>query len=299
MKKRLLYIFLTAVFLTNTISYKVNALAGQWSANGTNVYYSDGNVGIGTSNPGWKFQMDVPGSSSSFLLNGNGTGTTNRMFQISNGSNKVMTFLANGSLGLGTIAPTSQFGSVYDAGVDAQIASYNSAYFYFNGDGSTAVSGNYRYKTLAITNNYRSSDNSGEGVNVGLEVYAGNGDKNFAALFTGGNVGIGTENPSKLLTVNGTILAREILVSNSSTNWPDYVFNNDYNLMSLKDLEEYIKENKHLPNIPDAKEIEENGISIGEMQKLQMQKIEELSLHLIEQQKEIDELKAEIKQLKN
>jgi hypothetical protein len=110
-----------------------------------------------------------------------------------------------------------------------------------------------------------------------------------------GNFGIGTDNPRCKLDVNGTIRAKEVLVTLS--NWPDYVFENDYPLMNLREIETFIKENKHLPEIPSACEVEENGVNLGEMQSKLLQKIEELMLYTIEQQKEIEELKDRISEM--
>lgn len=107
-----------------------------------------------------------------------------------------------------------------------------------------------------------------------------------------GNVGIGTtlaNNPNNYkLAVNGTIGAKAVKIEITSTTWPDFVFNKGYNkLKSLKEVEQYILENGHLPEIPTAKEIETNGADIGELLKLQMKKIEELTLYIIEQNKRI------------
>jgi hypothetical protein len=71
--------------------------------------------------------------------------------------------------------------------------------------------------------------------------------------------------------------------------WKDCVFEADYNLMSLKETEEFIKQNKHLPGIPSEKEVLENGINVGEMNALLLQKIEELTLYVIELEKKIEE----------
>jgi len=100
-----------------------------------------------------------------------------------------------------------------------------------------------------------------------------------------GNVGIGTVTPREKLSVNGNIRAREIKVE--ATNWPDYVFEEGYGVGTLEELESYIKANKHLPGMPGAKAVETNGIAVSEMLKLQQQKIEELTLYLIEQNKSI------------
>jgi hypothetical protein len=106
-----------------------------------------------------------------------------------------------------------------------------------------------------------------------------------------GNVGIGTFNPEDKLTVNGRIKANEIRVNGQQA--PDYVFEPDYQKLSLSELEAYIKKYKHLPEVPSASEAEKNGIELGEMNKLLLKKIEELTLHLIEQGKEIKALKMQ------
>ncbi len=93
--------------------------------------------------------------------------------------------------------------------------------------------------------------------------------------------------------------AREIKVSIQNP-WPDYVFNKTYNLQSLEGVEKYIKQNQHLPNIPSAKELNKDvlGLDLAKMQGLQMEKIEEIYLHLIELNKQIKELKKENEELK-
>lgn len=101
-----------------------------------------------------------------------------------------------------------------------------------------------------------------------------------------GNIGIGTANPNEKLAVNGKIRAREIKVE--ATNWPDYVFEEDYQIGKLQELESYIKVNKHLPDMPSAKEVSANGVELGEMNKLLLKKIEELTLHLIEKDKQLN-----------
>lgn len=103
-----------------------------------------------------------------------------------------------------------------------------------------------------------------------------------------GKVGIGTVNPVNLFEVNGTMRAKEIIVE--TANWPDYVFNNDYELSCLNDLEKFIFENHHLPNVPSAAEIEDKGQHVGDLQKKMMEKIEELTLHIIELNKRIESL---------
>jgi len=107
-------------------------------------------------------------------------------------------------------------------------------------------------------------------------------------LMDDGKVGINTPRPTEQLSVNGTILARRIRVSTNAADWPDYVFADNYQLPSLQSVEAFIREHKHLPEIPSAATIEETGQDLGEMQKLQMQKIEELTLYIIQQNKLIE-----------
>jgi len=107
-----------------------------------------------------------------------------------------------------------------------------------------------------------------------------------------GFVGIGTSKPQSLLSVNGTITSKEIIVTVDG--WADYVFEKDYKLPSLASVEKYIKEKGHLPEIPSAKEVKENGVNVAEMNAKLLQKIEELTLYVIEQQKEINDFKKQI-----
>ncbi len=105
----------------------------------------------------------------------------------------------------------------------------------------------------------------------------------------GGGVGIGTiPVPGYALAVEGRIGTREVKVTPQS--WPDYVFAKEYDLMPLADLQSFIQKHRHLPNIPSEKEVNENGIDAGAMNALLLEKIEELTLYLIELEGEIKEL---------
>ncbi len=103
-----------------------------------------------------------------------------------------------------------------------------------------------------------------------------------------GNVGIGTTNPDSKLAVNGNIHAQEVKVD--LVGWPDYVLKEGYDLPSLAEVERHIRERGHLINIPSAAEVEENGVQLGEMNKLLLEKIEELTLYILQQEKRIKEL---------
>nr|WP_315176509.1 hypothetical protein [uncultured Flavobacterium sp.] len=116
------------------------------------------------------------------------------------------------------------------------------------------------------------------------------------SVLANGNVGIGTSNPTSKLTVAGNINSREVKVSVDAG--ADFVFEKDYALPSLQEVEKFVTENKHLPEIASAKDMQKEGINLSEMNIKLLQKIEELTLYLIEQQKDIEMLKKELKNKK-
>jgi hypothetical protein len=116
-------------------------------------------------------------------------------------------------------------------------------------------------------------------------------------LNNSGNVGIGTTNPgSYKLAVNGGIHSQSVNVD--MTGWSDYVFKQGYNLPTLQEVNTYIDKNHHLPEIPSEQEVAKNGINLGEMNKLLLKKVEELTLYLIEQNKKLEKQQKEIEQLR-
>lgn len=149
------------------------------------------------------------------------------------------------------------------------------------------------------------SGTTGVGTRIGVYGTASGGLTNWAGYFGSGSVyiandlriGTTTQATGYDLSVNGKIACTEVLVQ-ALANWPDYVFAPDYNLMSLSSLEESINKNNHLPGIPSASQVESEGIQLGDMQVRLLEKVEELTLHLINQDKQIRQLQAEISTLK-
>ncbi|MCG8700773.1 MAG: hypothetical protein MI922_22155, partial [Bacteroidales bacterium] len=129
-----------------------------------------------------------------------------------------------------------------------------------------------------------------------------------------GNVGIGTKTPSHKLEVNGDLMSTGDLISQgnatiggdvlanrfitTAASFPDYVFESNYNLMSLNEVEDFVNTNKHLPNMPSEKEVIENGLDINEITVKSVENIENIYLHLINVSKEIESLKKENAELK-
>lgn len=112
-------------------------------------------------------------------------------------------------------------------------------------------------------------------------------------ITSNGNVGIDQKNPKDKLEVNGQIHAKSVKVDLKE--WADFVFEEGYNLPQLKEVEQFIKANGHLPEIPSTAVVVSDGIELGAINRLLLQKIEELTLHLIAQEKEIDALSSDYK----
>lgn len=167
--------------------------------------------------------------------------------------------------------------------------------------GNTAIggTGNATLKVRHVNGKSHTSADLGDlylNYHTNSPVYIGS-SANAANLFTYGNVGVGTTNTfGYRLAVNGTIGAKEVKVEVTSP-WPDYVFAKSYQLMPLEETKAYIEANQHLPGLPSATEVAEDGIALGEMNAKLLEKIEELTLHLINKDEEVKLLQKQMAEI--
>ncbi len=150
---------------------------------------------------------------------------------------------------------------------------------------------------VSVLQNYLQS-NLDFGSGSGTSLWSTSTTNNSNIVRESGNVGIGVSDPGDYkLAVNGTIRSKEVIVE--TANWADYVFEPDYKLKSLDEIEQFIKENGHLPDIPSATQVQKNGVGLAEMNILLLKKVEELTLYIIDQQKEINSLKSDLTEIRN
>jgi len=266
-----------------------------------NTFPSNGNAGIGTTNPSAKLDIFSTRPNDHWLTrlntnqsNWSGFWETSDNIRLllrdTNGSVDVdlrpngNSYINGGNLGIGTTNPSGKLEILKNANLSTAITIPNSGLIIrADNDGNDA---SLRF-----------------GVdNTNLKALIQTQQTTTAAKFDllinpfGGNLGIGTSDTNGWkLAVNGKIRAKEIKVE---TGWSDFVFDKNYNLPTLKEVEEHINDKGHLKNIPSAKEVQENGIFLGEMDSKLLQKIEELTLYTINQEKKINKLEKENESLK-
>jgi hypothetical protein len=135
-----------------------------------------------------------------------------------------------------------------------------------------------------------------------VQMFNGTGVSKNMTFWPNGSVGVGTDltnlNSTKF-AVRGLIACHELKVVAPSASWPDFVFSSEFKRMSLSDIAKYIKQNKHLPQLPSAEEIEKEGHNVGKTQAQILQALEELYLHVIDLKNENEALKAKIASLEN
>ncbi len=295
-----------------------NIVLGQFWEGEEDIYNTNrGNVGIGTEEPNYKLDVNGIINGANFYLNGSpigiweissgkyiyyqgnvGIGTSNPVYKLDvNGDSRTTNNIYCGNyLGIGTVTPSKR--------IEIQFTDETARTDPMDFDGilisnNTTVSGNGAQLILGSTNAYfgilaKKMDSDAHVLDIWKD-HSGQRDVAMR-INSDGKIGIGTTNPQSLLSVNGTITSKEIKVT--ETGWSDFVFEEKYDLPSLNQLEMYIKQNKHLPGIPSAEEVKQNGFSLGEMQSKLLQKIEELTLYVIEQNKKLNAMEKENEALK-
>lgn len=258
----------------------------------TNKIEQTGNVGIGTITPLSKLNIvhQTESSDKGALIIGNGSApnlrfgynTTYSWIQahgtaplyINELGNDLILNRSAGNVGIGTTTPTNKLdvrGSItIDNGVGAAI---------FTGTGTVELN---RYLSLLNSTGLGSASGLKAGGILVSDAYAyANPGKND--LVVKGNVSVGTtSSQGHKLAVAGSVIAESVTVKLKSA-WPDYVFEDNYKMKSLTEIEAFIKTNKHLPGMPNQKQVKEEGVNLGEMNRKLLEKVEELTLYLIQE----------------
>jgi len=267
-----------------------------WEENADKIYYNQGNVGIGVSDPLAKLHI------ASVIANANA-----EFFKVEN----------SGQEGSGTTIIGKKYNGgpvfIQQAGT-TNFSNQGSTLSFFqkssNGDvglGISTYTGNDGtvgwVDMYAQTSNFyvRAEEDLILRSRTGNLVLGTNDGSQYVHINSNGQVGIGTQthidNSFTRLTVAGRIHAKEVKVT-VNAGGADFVFNKTYDLPNLKEIDKFISTNKHLPDIPSAEEMQQNGINLGEMQIKLLQKIEELTLYVIELKKESEVMKEAINKLK-
>jgi len=291
----------------------------------------NGNVGIGTPNAATKLyvetnqvndgihvQQTTSGFSALRLFNSSSGGRNWAMVSTGNGNGEgagnfgiydytaggyKMFMLPNGNTGFGTTTPLSRIHVNGNALItNTTGVPVSAAFIRGNSNQSTALTPEYTWWNNDQTGFFHPAANT-IGITLGgteaARFFQSGFNLNMQVAYGGSQLIVGTQkivagpHTNFKLSVDGKLVAKSIFVT--MQNWADYVFADDYKPMSLYEVEAYYKTNKHLPEIPSEAEVLENGIDVGEMNKLLLKKIEEMTVLMVQQQKEIDELKSIIK----
>lgn len=204
------------------------------------------------------------------LPNGGGDVIASAKFgKLNSGENDL--FVAyDGNVGVGTAYPKTKLSLNNNKGQSINFLSGENSSGYSLNVGVNDDGINFQHNSLSRGFNFKNKDNT------------------LVKITYDGSLGIGTTDPKGYkLAIAGKAIAEEVVVKLQSA-WPDYVFVDDYKLPTLYEVEQHINKKGHLINIPSAKEVQEKGVELGEMNKKLLQKIEELTLYTIQQQKELD-----------
>lgn len=284
MKKKHLTTMAMAIFMAATIS-----LQAQDSPNG---------IGTGTDpvTPIVEQRLWNRDGNLLSLTSGNMLGSTNAFpVRICTNNTDRIYIDAGGSIGINTTSPLQMLHVVegnilISANTDRAPGSTNGSILFGDQPSSANPYGKWGIE-------YVGNEDEGYGLNFWKPYNTGGGFmNNVLFLADNGNVGVGTNEPPAKFSVNGKVLAKEVHVCTSPDSWPDYVFGENYKLMNLKELDAYVKANKHLPGVPSASEVEEQGdVDLGQMNAILLEKVEELTRYVIDLQKQIDEMKQQNK----
>ncbi len=199
-------------------------------------------------------------------------------------------FSSNGNFGIGTTNPSD---ALHIATDDATLRLSSSTYFGGNGGALNTILSKIKFVNRDQNHDYRSEIrgilSGGWASQIGLSFTTHSGGQQVERMRINhdGTIGIGTTDTKGFkLGVQGKIAAEEVKVA-AYTNWADFVFKNDYDLPTLKEVEEHIKEKGHLKDIPSAEAVKKDGFFLGDMDSKLLRKIEELTLYTIEQEKEL------------
>jgi hypothetical protein len=196
-----------------------------------------------------------------------------------------------GNIGIGTSTPARK---LMIEGPDFELHD-TYPFIFLNNTSATGNAGiSFRYE-----NDYRAwiyYDDSQDVLRLNAE--NGGGFRNDLIIKSDGSVCMGTTTAATgyKLSVNGKVTCTEVLVE-ALANWPDYVFGEDYKLMSLEELRQSVEENNHLPGLPSAAEVAEKGILLGDMQTKLLEKVEELTLYTLQQDEQIEQLQQKLESL--
>jgi len=195
--------------------------------------------------------------------------------------------MSSGNLGVGTTTPQAKLDVNGNTAVEGDL-------LLGKDENTSTISGPTNSGAIQIKSDYANSGYTNRYIRLG---WRDNNDVFSPALsiIDNLNVGIGTTNPQYPLDVYGTIRAREVLVNLNGT--ADFVFKDNYKLKPIQEVYEYAKENKHLPDVPSEAEVVKNGMNMGEFQVKLLQKVEELTLYMAQQDKTIQAQQAKIKEL--
>lgn len=225
-------------------------------------------------------------------------------FQTTNKPIKPIDITHMGKISIGTASPEADF-TIYRNGLPSimlknnygklQIGIANGLYNYH----PKAKQGTAVFRNLTSHNMIFAMPNNSNDGSRNIRI-ADDYNHNTLVVHNNGKVTIGTENfdsSDYSLYVKKGIKTEKIKVEFADVNgWADYVFNKDYNLMPLEDVENFINENKHLPEIPSAQEVVDNGLELKGMNVLLLKKVEELTLHIIKLNKKLKSLEETVNQ---